>query len=172
MLARLRQKKAERKRKKAVRGLENVEIPSFSLPVMRALEMLRSTDASLAEVGRAVASDPSCLVRTLRLANAASSGLRRRVDDVTHAAALLGRHKLESVLVAAAVASAVPTVRNRYFDSLTFWKTASTRSCGPADASSVEAGACFSFLVPTAMRLGWESGSASGSALALGAERL
>ncbi len=111
-----------------IRGLENVAVPSLSGPVLSALDLLRSGNESLARVGTVLAGDPSCTVKTLRLANAAGRGTAHRIETVPHAAALLGRNKLEVVIVAAAVSAAVPTQTTKYFDSNAFWMFAAKRA--------------------------------------------
>lgn len=128
---------ARRRRKKRIAALSGIEIPTFPASTLRALQELRSNRRSLAEVGAAVAQDPQSSIRVLGLVNSAASGLRRKIENVAHAASLLGRDKLESVLLAAAVSRALPGKGNRHFDPRRFWNAAARRAVLAREVASV-----------------------------------
>lgn len=128
MIGAAKKKWAAHKRKKRLAALGELELPSFPEPTMRALRMLRDPNTAVAQVGQILASDPKCSVKMLGMVNAASNGLPKRVDNVPHAAALLGRQQLESILLSASVASVVPGPRTQNFDPERFWRAAARRA--------------------------------------------
>jgi len=126
-------------------GKEN--LPSFSAVQMQVLKSLRSPDTALSAIGHQLASDPGLSTKVLRTVNSAAFGLGRKVSDPAHAAALLGRAELESLVLSVATRHATPSKSISGFDPNTFWRTASRRAATArllADrVSPRERGVCF-----------------------------
>ena len=61
---------------------EIITLPSLPATLARIVQLLNDPDSSLAEVGKAITGDPAIALKTLRLANSASYGLRERVTSV------------------------------------------------------------------------------------------
>jgi HD-like signal output (HDOD) protein len=105
------------------------ELPSFPGTIMDLLEMLRQPDVSLAEVARHVEREPGLSVKVLRTVNSASFGLSTTVNHIGHAASLLGRSRLESIVLSVAVRDSLPSGDLGAFNHRSFWSTAAKRAC-------------------------------------------
>ncbi len=88
---------------------EVVTLPSLPSTVAHITQLLNNPDATLQEVGKALAADTSLALKTLRLVNSAYYGVREKVNTVEHAAVLLGMKVIKNLVFTAAV-----------FDSLQF----------------------------------------------------
>ncbi len=106
--------------------LGQIELPTFPALILHAMERIRNQDVELGAICDELVADPGFTVQILSLVNSAAFGLRREVRSVHHAASLLGRGKLESMLVALAVRNAIPRQNGAGFDNRRFW-TASAR---------------------------------------------
>lgn len=122
-----KRKKDTAKKLKALLG--DFELPSFSATVMRVLGLLRDPDASIEEIAAQVQIDPGMHVKTLSTVNAAGFGLASKVSDIRHAVSLLGRSRLESIILSIAVKDALPKIQSPHIDESRFWTTASERAC-------------------------------------------
>ncbi len=109
--------------------LEGYELPSFPAAVMKVLEMLRDPDAALSDIARQVESDPGMHVKALKFVNSAAFGLARKVSNVHHAVTLLGRARLESLILPLAVKECMPSDNLICLDAKTFWTTNAKRAC-------------------------------------------
>ena len=108
--------------------LEHYELPAFSANVMRALSALRNPEQTISEIGRLLQLDPGLSVKILKVVNSASFGLKSPVSHLGHAASLLGRARVESLVVAIAVRGAMPTLSRSGLDMSAFWRTAARRA--------------------------------------------
>ena len=109
--------------------LGKFELPSFNTTVMKVLSMLRDPDSSIKDIAGQVQIDPGMHVKTLRAVNAAAFGLASKVSNIQHAVTLLGRSRLESVIISIAVRDALPEIQSPHLDARRFWETASERAC-------------------------------------------
>ncbi len=107
----------------------NCELPSFPTTVMELLGMLRDTDTKLSDVGTHIERDPGLSVKVLRTVNSAAFGLTSTVNHVGHAASLLGRSRLEAIVLSVAVKGAIPSGGGSAFNQNQFWETAAKRAC-------------------------------------------
>lgn len=108
--------------------LEGYELPSFSKVVMEVLQLLRDPDSDMPRIAREVNRDPSLVLAVFKMVNSAAFGLRRRVDDIHQAVTLLGRARLESIVLMQAVRDAQPPVSVSWFDQKQFWQTSAKRA--------------------------------------------
>ena len=69
---------------------EIITLPSLPAALARIIQLVSSEDSSMGEVGKAISADPAIALKTLRLANSASFGLRHRIASVEHAVSMLG----------------------------------------------------------------------------------
>lgn len=106
-------------------ALGNTPVPTFRSAVMEILRLLRDPVADHRKIGNAVARDPGLSVRVLRLVNSPAYGLKRKVDNVPHAAALLGRSGLEEIVLSLAVREALP---QHAIADAHFWRIAAHRA--------------------------------------------
>ena len=108
--------------------LDGYELPSFPGVVTNVLSMLRDPDSSITDIADQLQVDPGMHVKVLKTVNAAAFGLVTRVTNLQHAAKLLGRSRLESIVLSHAVSNALPAVRIPSFEIKRFWATAAKRA--------------------------------------------
>ena len=102
------------------------ELPSFSAAAVATLGLLRD-DADMTRIAERIMADPGLSVRILRTVNSASFGLRQEVTNLAHAVSLLGRSRVEALVLAAAVGKALPVCH--VIDIAGFWRTSAQRAC-------------------------------------------
>lgn len=122
-----KRKKNSDKKLRALLG--NYELPSFNVTVLKVLNLLRDPDSSLKEITGQIQIDPGMHVKTFNTVNSASFGLASKVSDIHHAVSLLGRSRLESIILSIAVKDALPKIESGHLDERRFWETASQRAC-------------------------------------------
>jgi HD-like signal output (HDOD) protein len=108
--------------------LGEYELPCFPAIIMSALERIRDSEASLASIADLMSSDPGLSVRLLGTVNSAAFGLRHTVRNIHHAASLLGRNQLESMLISLAVGQTLPSEEETGYDMTRFWLTSAQRA--------------------------------------------
>lgn len=115
-------------RKELADALGGANLPSFPAIQMQVLQALRRDDTPLNRVGDMVMQDPGLSTKVLSTVNCAGFGLKRRVDSVSHAVSLLGAARLESVVLAVAVAECLPGRPTHGFLPRRFWRAAARRA--------------------------------------------
>jgi HD-like signal output (HDOD) protein len=120
--------KKQSPKKELARLLDNFELQTFPVVVTRAMRMLRDPNSTLAAIALELQNDPGVTARVLLLTNSAARGLSRKVSNVDHALALLGRSEVESMLLAFAVARSVGPGTISGFDTTRFWQAAALRA--------------------------------------------
>ncbi len=122
-------RKKNRDPKKEIMELfANYELPSFPVAVMNVLTALRDPDISVSEIARKVESDPGLHVKVLKTVNSAAFGLSRHVNNLHRAVALLGRSRLETIVLTQAVNRTLPKADMPFFDMRMFWQSAARRA--------------------------------------------
>ncbi len=109
--------------------LEDYELPSFPNSVMKVLEMLRDPDAPLKDISRLIEADPGMHVTVLKTVNSAAFGLSRKIGNIQHAISLMGKNRLESIILPIAVKNAVPKIELYCLNQQDFWKISAKRAC-------------------------------------------
>ncbi len=109
--------------------LENYELPSFPKSVMKVLELLREPDAPISDISKLIEADPGMHVTVLKTVNSAAFGLSRKIGNIQHAISLLGRNRLESIILPIAVKNAVPRIELYCLNQQDFWKISAMRAC-------------------------------------------
>jgi HD-like signal output (HDOD) protein len=112
-------------RERLRQALAREELPTLPSGHLRILAALRS-DAALPDIGRQIGADPALTTTLLRTVNSAAFGLKKRVSSPAHAASLLGRSPLESLVLGVVVARSLP--RTRGFDHRAFWRLSAQRA--------------------------------------------
>ena len=107
--------------------LEGYELPSTPDIIMQLLSKLRQADASLDEATQLLEQDPGLYIRVLKTVNSAALGMSQSVSNVAHAARLLGRSRLETLVISVAVSDMLPT-KDPKFDHHQFWLYAYKRA--------------------------------------------
>ncbi len=108
--------------------LGGYELPSFSAAVINVLSKLRDPESSMAEIVPLIELDPGMTVKILRLVNSAGFGLTTKARSLQHAITLMGRSRLEAVVLSFGVSDSLPTSMQCMNRAL-FWATAARRAC-------------------------------------------
>lgn len=107
--------------------LGKYELPSLSSCMIDLLGLLRDPRTPMSEVASRVETDPGLTVRILRLTNSAGFGLLTQVSNLQHAVALLGRSRLESLVLTIAATDRIP-IRMECMETGQFWAAAARRA--------------------------------------------
>lgn len=107
----------------------DAELPSFPSAIMEVLATLRNPDSTPKELIQKVECDPGLSVKVLRTVNSAAFGLTSSIDHIGHAVSLLGRARLESVVLSIAVNKSFSGMKWEGFDYKQYWFTAAKRAC-------------------------------------------
>ncbi len=110
------------------KALGGARLPSFPAVTMQVLEAVRDPHAPLSRIGELVQQDPALTVKLLKSVNTAASGLQRRCESVPHAVALLGRSRVEQLVLALAVSEALPKLTAPGHSPDSFWRAAARRA--------------------------------------------
>ena len=81
----------------------------------------------MSEIVERLMADPGLTVRILRTVNSAAFGLRHESTNLEHAINLLGRSRIESLVLTAAVSDSLPSPGG--IDTAGFWNTSARRAC-------------------------------------------
>lgn len=108
--------------------LNGYELPSFPAAVMNVLSMLRDPESSMVAIAELIKVDPGMNVRVLGTVNSAAFGLASKVSNIQHAVTLLGRSRLEAIILSLAVRDSVPPAKASCFNIGEFWRTAARRA--------------------------------------------
>lgn len=116
-------------KKKKRSAEEGFEVPSFPTTVMNLLSKLRDPDISTNELAHELEVDPGLHVRVLRTVNSAAFGLSHKVSNITHAVNLLGRGRLESLVLSVATKDTLSKNNQApWLNMNLFWATAARRA--------------------------------------------
>ena len=107
---------------------KDYELPSFPVAVMNILTALRNPDFSMNKVSKILEGDPGLHVKVLKTVNSAAFGLSKRVSNIHHAITLLGRSRLETIVLSQAVNKTLPEVDYPFFNMRQFWLTSARRA--------------------------------------------
>lgn len=122
----------KRKKKDPLSELETFlggyELPSFSTAVINVLSKLRDPESSMAEIVPLIELDPGMTVKILRLVNSAGFGLTTKARNLQHAITLMGRSRLEAVVLSFGVSDSLPASM-KCMNRALFWATAARRAC-------------------------------------------
>lgn len=97
-------------------------LPTLSQTVRRVQEAVRRENVGVAEVAAIIEHDPPITANALKLANSAAYGFRSEITDIYRAAALLGLHETEAIVMSSAVISA--TEQSGHFNYKAYWDDA------------------------------------------------
>ncbi len=101
------------------------ELPTFPAPLMKALRLLRDPATPLNQISKAISVDPGLHVKILTTVNSAAFALHAEVRTLEHAVSLLGRARIEAVLLSVATRQTLPN--SPLINEADFWATAARR---------------------------------------------
>ena len=110
------------------KSLGGLELPTFPGVVLRTLEAIRQSDASVRSVASVLGADPGMSVRLLTIVNSAARAGSKRVDSVERAIAVLGLGGVETMVLSIGVASSLPKAQVDGFQPGRFWMTSARRA--------------------------------------------
>jgi len=108
--------------------LGDYELPSFPAVVMNVLTALRDPDFSVNRIAAQLEADPGLHVKVLKTVNSAAFGLSTKVKNLHHAVALLGRSRLETIVLSQAVNRMLPKPELPFFSMRDFWLSSARRA--------------------------------------------
>lgn len=108
---------------------EDFEVPSFPATVLNLLSKLRDPDISTDELASDLEIDPGLHVRVLKTVNSAAFGLSHKVSNIHHAVNLLGRGRLESLVLSVATKDGLSKNNKApWLNMSIFWATSARRA--------------------------------------------
>jgi len=118
-----------KKKSSFITGLDNYELPSFSLSVVNLLGKLRDPESSIKAIADELEVDPGLHVRVLKTVNSVAFGLSHKVSNMHHAVSMLGRARLESLVLSVAVKNNLAAEKTpEWLDMRIFWRAAARRA--------------------------------------------
>lgn len=94
---------------------EVVSLPSLPGTVAHIMRLVEDPACSLAEVSKAISTDPPLALKTLRLVNTAYYGLRQKITTIEHAVVLLGVKVIRNLVFSATVFDVMKQGMERVF---------------------------------------------------------
>ncbi|ORJ62839.1 HDOD domain-containing protein [Geothermobacter hydrogeniphilus] len=111
------------------RILDGYELPSFPGPVITVLSKLRNPEAPIQDIADDLEVDPGLHVKVLRTVNSVAFGLSHKISSLRHAVSLLGRSRLESLVLSVGVKESLDRgLVPGWFDMQSFWLSAARRA--------------------------------------------
>jgi HD-like signal output (HDOD) protein len=99
---------------------QSVKLPVMPEVAQALIRTLHDPDASLMEVRKLIAKDPTLTAKVLRLANSAGYGLQREVSSLDEATALVGLRQVRTLALTACLNVAFPMTSG--LDRTEFWR--------------------------------------------------
>ncbi len=109
--------------------LKGYQLPVFPGVVMKVVDLLGDPLSDIEEISSVIKTDPGIQILILKTVNSAAFGLRREVSNINQAAALLGRSRLESMILPLGVKASIPEIDMKCLDMKSFWLTSSRKAC-------------------------------------------
>ena len=103
------------------------ELPSFSSTAVNILSLLRDENVRIDRIAEQLRADPGMHVKILRTVNSAAFGMLNRVTNLEHAVTLLGRSRIEALVLVVAVRGRTPVSSALNTDH--FWQISALRAC-------------------------------------------
>ena len=115
-------------RRALVEAIGDALPPSLPQLTLKALQLLRDPDASMSRIGQLISADPGMSVVVLKAINCVGHGMKRRIDSASHAVNLLGRRRVESLVLVQAISERLPCAEGGAFDIQAFWSLSAYRA--------------------------------------------
>ena len=108
--------------------LGGYELPKFPGVVINVLGMLRDPNTETKDIADRIRMDLGMNIKILRLINSVAFGLITKVSNLNHAITILGRSRLESMLLTYAVVNTIPPSLS-CMEISCFWLASARRAC-------------------------------------------
>jgi len=96
---------------------------------MKVLNMLQDPEESMAAIADAIRSDPGMHIMVLKTVNSAAFGLTKKISNIQHATMLLGRSRLETLILPLGVRKSIPPMDFPCINMRSFWLASARRAC-------------------------------------------
>lgn len=126
------------KKKRSEALLTQYDIPTFPSTVLNILSKLRDPEVTINELASSLEVDPGLHVRVLKTVNSVAFGLTHKVNNISHAVNLLGRSRLESLVLSVAVKDGL-TKNNQaqWLNMSDFWAISARRAAMARGLSNI-----------------------------------
>jgi HD-like signal output (HDOD) protein len=104
------------------------DLPSLPAVYFRVRSVIARPDSFALDIAREISCDPGLTMRLLRVANGAYYGMRRKVDSVMDAIAILGASQIQNLVLATSVTMAFAGVSPPLMNMRKFWRTSLYRA--------------------------------------------
>jgi len=104
-------------------------LPSFPANVMKVLNMLQDPDESMVSIADTIKADPGMHIMVLKTVNSAAFGLTKKISNIQHAIMLLGRSRLETLILPLGVRKSIPQIDYDCINMRSFWLASARRAC-------------------------------------------
>ena len=108
--------------------LGDFEVQQFPSVKFNIRSMLRDPDSDTGEIAEKIQMDLGMSIKILRLINSVSFGMATKISNLQDAVTLLGRARLESLLLTYAVANTMPSTLE-CMEISRFWLASARRAC-------------------------------------------
>lgn len=98
------------------------QLPSLSVTVSQALQLLGADEVDMPAVVACLQKDPALAGRILQIANSPFYGLPRQIASLREACICLGVHTIRNLVIAAGVVGQFGSDGTQRFDRFAFWK--------------------------------------------------
>src|SRR4051812_749757 len=99
-------------------------LPSLPAVAVHVLRLCQRENFDIADVARAIGSDPALAARVVALVNSPLFGLKREITTVSHALVLLGANAVRTIALSFAVVGDLRDHERAGFDHRSFWRRA------------------------------------------------
>ncbi len=91
--------------------------------------MLQDPDESMASIADTIKADPGMHIMVLKTVNSAAFGLTKKISNIQHAIMLLGRSRLETLILPLGVRKSIPQIDYECINMRSFWLASARRAC-------------------------------------------
>ena len=106
----------------------NGRLPSLPKAAVRVLELIRTEDASPADLAAAIGADTALTAKLIRYANSAALGLNREVASLQHAVAVIGLTGVKMLALSFSLVTSKNQQISRAFDFEQSWSKSLLRA--------------------------------------------
>lgn len=98
------------------------ELSSLPEIYIRISDLMDNENATSAQIGQVVETDPALSLRILKMVNSAFYGFRHEIDSITQAITILGRERLKQILIGSVLSGIFGKMENHLFHMEEFWR--------------------------------------------------
>ena len=104
------------------------DLPTLPAVYFRVRSVIAQPDSFALDIAREISCDPGLTMRLLRVANGAYYGMRRKIESVMDAIAILGANQIQNIVLATSITMAFAGVSPPLMNMRKFWRTSLYRA--------------------------------------------